>query len=132
MRRSRLLILTLAAASASIAGAALAQNPEQPADPGAGGLSQPLNLDLDAFRSRYTPGGLGLKPPGTTKNAIELPFGLNYSREAKSLVMPLNDKSEWDIGVNMNMNSSRSVEIAPSGQGLQPKLAPGVIINRKF
>ena len=131
MHNTSLLSLLLAAACAAIP--ALAQDPELPPAKSAVSPTEQLKLDLEHFRSSYSSGNLGLKPPGTSsRRTVELPFGMNYSRDSKSLFMPLDDKNEWDIGLNLNINRARDVELAPSGLGLQPKRTPGVVINRKF
>jgi hypothetical protein len=121
---------------AAVAAAALspppvrAQNPAPPAE-----LHPPVQLDADTLRSRFAPGHLGLKP-STSSSIAEtgLPFGLNYNREAKSLVMPLDEKNEWGVGVGLNMNSSRIIELSPGGAlGLQqPNRSPGLMLHKKF
>ena len=64
---------------------------------------------------------------------LELPFGLSYIREAKGLVMPLDQKSEWGVGIGLNINSSNSVELSPSNSlGLVPKRTPGLMLHKKF
>jgi hypothetical protein len=80
-------------------------------------------------------GTFGLKPNAAgAKEGIALPFGMNYSSESKSLVMPLGEKSDWGVGLNLNVNSSaRAIESAPSSAlGLQPKRTPGLTLQRKF
>jgi hypothetical protein len=47
--------------------------------------------------------------------------------------MPLDQKSEWGVGVGLNINSSTPVELSPNGiLGLQPKRAPGLMLHKKF
>jgi len=75
----------------------------------------------------------GLRPPATSlRQRIDLPFGLNYSREAKSLVMPLDDKNEWGVGLNLNLNASPAVELSPPGLHLAPKRTPGLMLLKQF
>ena len=136
MRNSRLLMLLAAAtlATGSIATGSFAQNAGTVVSPPAD-LHPPIKLDADTLRARLTPSHLGLKPQSgsAADSGIALPFGLNYSREAKSLVVPLDQKSEWGIGVGLNMNSSNTVELSPSSSlGLQPRRAPGVMLQKKF
>ena len=97
-------------------------------------LHPPINLDSDTLRARLAPGQFGLKPPTSNLAAgITLPFGIDYHRDAKGLLMPLDQKNEWGVGIGLNLNSSSIVELSPSGVlGLSPKRAPGVMLNRKF
>ncbi len=133
MDSSRLPILIAAALWTAFPISAQAQNPESPSARGAGALIAQLKIDIDAFRARFAPGALGLKPPGAgAKDAPELPLGMNYSSDTRSLLMPLDEKQEWGIGLNLEVNKARDVEIAPSGLGLQPKRTPGVVIHRRF
>ena len=95
-------------------------------------LHPPVNLDADTLRLRFAPSNLGLKPHSNS-NGIGLPSGLDYSQQAKGVVMPLDDKSQWGVGVGMNLNSSSVIELSPNSVlGLQPKRAPGIMLNRKF
>ena len=97
-------------------------------------LHPPINLDADTLRAQLTPSHIGLKPhsPGAALG-IDLPFGLSYNRDAKGLVMPLDQKSEWGVGVGLNINSSRPVELSPGNTlGLQPKPSPGLMLHKKF
>lgn len=122
-----------AAVFAALATHSLAQNAGAPAWPSSD-QSPALKFDSDDLRARQSPGTLGLRPySGGTKEGINLPFGLNYSSEAKSLIVPLGEKSEWGIGLNLNVNSSRAIELAPSSSlGLQPKRTPGITLQKKF
>ncbi len=130
MYRSRTIatVATVACILAAPAGAQKIVTP--PAD-----LHPPIQLDADTLRSRFAPSHLGLKP-GTSSTIADtgLPFGLNYNREAKSLVMPLDEKNEWGVGVGLNMNSSRIIELSPGGVlGLQQlNRAPGLMLHKKF
>ncbi len=97
-------------------------------------LHPPINLDSDTLRATLAPRQFGLKPPTSNLPAgITLPFGIDYHRDAKGLLMPLDQKNEWGVGIGLNLNSSSIVELSPSGVlGLSPKRAPGVMLNRKF
>ena len=119
MDNARLLILLTAS---SIATSSLAQSAGTTA-------SRVADLQLPVSST------LGLKPHSgaAAYTGINLPFGMNYSSETKSLVMPLDQKNEWGVGLNLNLNSSATVEPAPSsGLGLQPKRTPGVTLQKKF
>lgn len=133
MRNTQLMLMVAVTVLAASSAVSHAQSTSASPAPASAEQQPPLKIDLDALRYRGAPDALGLKPPAaTTKERLELPFGLNYSREARSLLMPLDDKSEWGVGLNLNINKSRDVELAPSGLGLQPKRAIGLVINRKF
>ena len=95
-------------------------------------LHPPINLDADTLRARFAPSHLGLKP--NTPAGTALPFGIDYNRESKSLVMPIDRKSEWGVGIGLNLNSSKIIELSPGGVlGLQqPNRAPGIMLHGKF
>lgn len=130
-------MMTLIAASVAVTGLCvpnacaqnIAANIAPPAD-----LHPPVNLDADTLRAQFSRSQLGLKPQTTaSESGIELPFGLSYNRDAKSLVMPLDQKSEWGIGVGLNINSPSSVGLSPSSPfGLIPKRTPGLMLHKKF
>jgi hypothetical protein len=76
---------------------------------------------------------LGLRPPAASlRERTELPFGLNYSREARSLLMQLDEKNEWGLGLNLNLNATPAVELAPSGLHMAPRNTPGLMLQKKF
>jgi hypothetical protein len=130
MYRSLTLIAALASAAGTFTSPAFAQNIVPPAD-----LHPPINLDADTLRSRFAPSNLGLKPNTSgTAAATILPFGIDYNREAKSLMMPLDGRNEWGVGVGLNINASKIIELSPGGVlGLQqPNRAPGVTLHKKF
>ena len=112
---------------------ALAQNAGAPV-PKYGELRAPIETGVDTPPSPLVPGTLGLKPnSGSVRSGIGLPFGMNYSRETKTLMMPLDQKSEWGVGLNLNLNSSPGLEQpATPGLGLQPKRTPGIMLQKKF
>jgi len=136
MNESRTLMLLAAAtlAAGSIATGSFAQSTGTTVSPPAD-LLPPIQLDADTLRAKLTPSHLGLKPQsGSSANyGVDLPFGLNYSREAKGLVVPLDQKNEWGVGVGLNINSSSTVELSPSSTiGLQPRRTPGLLLHKNF
>ena len=132
MSRSLTLIAAAGIAAAIYAVPASAQSTGQNVSPPAD-LHPPINLDADTLRARFASGQLGLKP-NTGSSDSGLPYGINYNREAKSLIVPLDEKNEWGVGVGLNMNSSKIIELSPGGVlGLQqPNRAPGLMLHRKF
>ena len=133
MIRLLMLIATALIAASAVVTTSFAQNTRETVTPPAD-LHPPVTLDADTLRARLTPGNLGLKPQSYSGAGIGgLPYGLNYNRDTKGLVMPLDEKNEWGVGVGLNLNSSQTVELSPNGlQGIQPKRAPGLLLNRKF
>jgi hypothetical protein len=131
----RLLMLAAATSIACCAfiNASFAQSTRETVTPPAN-LHPPINLDADTLRARIAPSHLGLKPNSySNSGGLGLPYGIDYSREAKGLVVPLDQRSEWGVGVGLNLNSSEVVELSPSSAlGQQLKRAPGVMLNRKF
>ncbi len=91
-------------------------------------------IDADAVRLQLTPNAVGLKPKyGIASDSVELPFGMNYNAGSKSLLMPIDEKNEWGIGLNLNLNSTRALDLTPnSGLGLQPKRTPGLMLQKRF
>ena len=90
--------------------------------------AQDIFTEIDAAR-------LGLRPPSAAlRERVAPSYGLNYHRESKSLLMPLDQKNEWSMGLNLNLNAgSTGVETAPDqGLNLQPRRTPGLIFNKKF
>ena len=135
MYNSRLLMLLVAGSltAGSIALHARAQNANPDASP-QGGLRPPASVDLDTFRENLAPGSFGLKPQSASgKEGLSLPFSLRYSRETRSVTIPLDEKSNWDVGLMLNVNSGLGLEptTAPA-LGLQPKRAPGIMLQKRF
>jgi hypothetical protein len=129
------LTMLIAAASLTVAGSwvttCLAQNTREVTSPPAD-LHPPVYLNADTLRSSLAPSPIGLKPQPSA-GGLTLPFGLDYRREAKALVMPLDEKSSWGVGVGMNLNTTQAVELSPNGiLGLQPKRAPGLLLHKQF
>jgi hypothetical protein len=125
--------LTMLIVAALYATSGVAQSLREPVAPPAE-LHPPANLDADTLRSKFIPSQLGLKPQtGSKLGGVELPFGMDYSNEAKSVLMPLDNKREWGVGVGLNLNAPSVVELSPNSVlGLQPKRAPGVMLNKRF
>jgi hypothetical protein len=79
--------------------------------------------------------GLGLKPQSRSTDGIQAPEGLNYSLEANTLLLPIAPRSDWGVGLNLNLNAPPAVEAAPpSALGLQPKRTPtpSLLLQRRF
>ena len=98
-------------------------------------LHPSISFDSDSLRAgAYGSGRLGLKPGSTGAPGSSIPFGIDYNRDAKALVVPLDQKSEWGMGVGLNLNSSKVIELSPSSVlGLQPaNRAPGVSLHKNF
>jgi hypothetical protein len=135
MQNSRLLMLLAASslAAGSIALHAQAQSANTDASPQAE-LRPPANVDFDTWRAPPAPGAFGLRPQSTSRReGLALPFSLNYSRETKSVMMPLDEKNTWGVGVMFNLYSAPGLEptTAPA-LGLQPKRTPGIMLQKKF
>jgi hypothetical protein len=135
MHSSRLLMLLAAGslAAGSIALHAQAQSANTDASPQAE-LRPPAIVDFDMLRVPLAPSAFGLKPQSaSSKEGLALPFSLNYSSATKSIMMPLDDKNSWGIGLMLNINPAHGLEptTAPA-LGLQPKRAPGIMLQKNF
>lgn len=135
MHNSRLLMLLAAGslAAGSIAFHAQAQSVTTDASPLAG-LRPPGSVDHDTLHTPSTPSAFGLKPQSaSSKERITLPLRLNYSSVTKSVIMPLNEKDSWGVGLLLNVYSAPGLEptTAPA-LGLQPKRTPGILLQKKF
>jgi len=97
-------------------------------------LQPPSRTNDDVFSAQDSGAvGVGLRRPAhSLRERIELPFGLNYSRESKSLLLPLDDKNEWGVGINLNVMGAPAVDLNPPGLQLAPKRTPGLMLQRKF
>ncbi len=135
MRSSRFLMLLAATGLAAgfIALHVQAQSAAPDASPEMG-LRPPASVDYDALRTRLAPGAFGLKPQSAGSGVgIELPFSLNYNRTTRSVMMPLDEKNEWGVGVMLNLHSAPGLEPATApALGLQPKRTPGILLQRRF
>lgn len=129
-------LLMLNAAATITAGLLVANSFAQNATYGAAppvDLHPPVQLDAAALRAQLAPGPghIGLKPQSAT--GVELPLGLSYNRDARGLVMSIDQKNEWGVGVGLNVNSTAPVEVSPGNTlGLQPKRTPGLMLQKKF
>ncbi len=135
MHSSRLLMLLAASslAAGSIALHAQAQSANTDASSQAE-LRPPASANFDTLRERLTPSAFGLKPQSaSSKEGIVLPFSLNYSSATKSVMMPLDEKNAWGVGLMLNMNSAPGLEpMTAPALGLQPKRTPGLMLLKKF
>jgi len=135
MHNSRLLMLLAAGslAAGSIAFHAQAQNVTTDASPQAG-LRPPASVDHDTLHTPPTPSAFGLKPQSaSSKERAALPLSLNYSSMNKSVVMPLDEKDSWGVGLMLNVYSTPGLESTTTPSlGLQPKRTPGVLLQKRF
>lgn len=135
MHSSRLLMLLAAGnlAAGSIALPAQAQNATTDASREAG-LRPPASFNLDALHAPPAPSVLGLKPQSaSSREGIALPFSFNYSSATRSVMVPLDEKNAWGVGVMLNVNPASGLEPATSpALGLQPKRTPGILLQKKF
>ena len=119
-------IVAAAFAFLPFAACAADENAERPTT-----LQPPSRTNDDVFSAQDSAVGLR-RPAHSLRERIELPFGLNYSRESKSLLLPLDDKNEWGVGVNLNVMGTPAVDLNPPGLQLAPKRTPGLMLQRKF
>jgi hypothetical protein len=135
MHTSRLLML-LAIGSLAVGSFALhaqEQSANKDASPDAV-LRPPASADHDTLHTPLTPSAFGLKPQAASgKERVELPFSLNYSSMTKSVVMPLDEKDSWAVGLMLNLSSAPGLEPATApALGLQPKRTPGIMLQKRF
>lgn len=89
-------------------------------------LSEDLYMLQDSARQ-------GLHAPvSALRDRINLPYGLSYHRDSKSLLLQPDDRSDWGVGINLNLNATPMPELAPSGISLIPKRTPGLTFQKKF
>ena len=133
MHISRLLMLLAAGSLAAVSISLPAQAQSANTDASSRAKLRPP-ADSDAFRESLAPSPVGLKPQsGGSREGIALPFSLNYNREIRSIMMPLDEKNTWDVGVMFNVNTAPGLEPATSpALGLQPKRTPGIMLQKKF
>ncbi len=113
----RRLIFLVIAAAVGIAGNAGAQSSALSSSPSSYSHN-PIKLKLEDFTNPHT-------------NGIVLPFGIDYSRETKSLVMPLDEQKHWGVGVNLDISNVKDFN-ANSWLGAELKKTPGVVLQRNF
>jgi len=78
----------------------------------------PVKLTLEDFTKPHIHG-------------IELPLGMDYSHETKSLVMPIDEGRRWGVGVNLDIGDAKDFN-ATSGLGAELKNTPGVVFQHSF
>lgn len=134
MRNSCLLMLSVAVTISTLGSVALNAFAQGATVAPPQDLHPPVNIDADSLRAKLMPNNIGLKPRSGNAAGIELPFRLNYSSEAKGLVMPLDPKNEWGVGIGLNLNSPKTIELSPSSSlGLQPSnRTPGILLQKRF
>ncbi len=99
-------------------------------------LQPPARSSAEAFSQDSAPVGLRrpaseLREHAGLRNRIELPFGLNYNRDSRSLLMQLDEKNEWGVGLNLNV-AAPPTELSAPGLQLAPKRTPGLMLHRNF
>ena len=77
-----------------------------------------IKLKIEDFTNPHTSG-------------ITLPFGIDYSHQTKSLVMPLDAEKLWGVGINLDIGDVNDFN-AHSGLGIELQKTPGVVIQRNF
>jgi hypothetical protein len=112
----RRLMLLLAAAAVTVAGNAIAQN--YPLSAPSSDSHSPIKLKLEDFTNPHTDG-------------IVLPFDIDYSRETKSRLLPLDDHKLWGVGVNLDIGNAKEFN-SSSGLGVELKKTPGLVLQRDF
>jgi hypothetical protein len=116
MGSMRRLMLLLAVAAVTVAGNAIAQNNSLPAP--SSDSHSPIKLKLEDFTNPHTDG-------------IVLPFDIDYSRETKNLLLPLDEHKHWGIGVNLDIGNAKEFN-SDSGLGVELKKTPGLVLQRNF
>ena len=97
-------------------------------------LRVPASIDYDALRERLAPSGLGLKPPSSASwSEIGLPFSLRYHTATRSVLVPIDEKSAWGVGITLNVSPGPGLEMSSvPALGLQLKRTPGLTLQRRF
>jgi len=95
---------------------AVAQSNALPASPSAS--HNPIKLKLEDFTKPHTSG-------------IVLPLDIDYSRDTRNLVMPLDTQKVWGVGINLDIGNAKDFN-ATSGLGIELKKTPGVVLQRNF
>jgi hypothetical protein len=111
-----LILLAVATVTVATAGNAVAQNSVLPAS--SSDSYNPIKLKLEDFTNPHTSG-------------IVLPLGLNYDHETKNLVMPLDAQKLWGVGMNLDIGHVKEFS-TDNWLGIEPKKAPGVVLQRNF
>lgn len=138
-RRLRSLLSAAVMAATSLGAISVARSADLATDARADGQVAPALADR--VRLLLNSATVGLKPQSRSTDGIELPYGINYnysySNDARSFtfMMPMDEKSAWGIGLNLNLKVPQALEaMPPSALGLQPKRTPGLglTVQRKF
>ncbi|HUO43589.1 MAG TPA: hypothetical protein VMT94_01605 [Burkholderiales bacterium] len=117
MHRLTVFVATiLAAAGIAMAPFAVAQSEALPAP--SSPSHNPIKLKLEDFTNPHSSG-------------IVLPLDINYSRETRNVVMPLDAQKLWGVGVNLDIGNARDFN-TNSGLGVELKKTPGVVLQRNF
>ncbi len=134
MPSSRLLMLLAAGSLAAGSSAFHAQAQSVTTDASLLAQLRPPAVDHDTLHTPPTPSAFGLKPQSvSSKERIALPLSLNYNRVNKSVIMPLDEKDSWAVGLLLNVYSAPGLEPATApALGLQPKRTPGILLQKKF
>lgn len=135
MQATRLFMLLAATAVATSSIAADSVSPILGATTIPAELHPAAKANSQSLGAKFSTSPLGLKPPSPRViDGIDLPFGIKYSVDTKSLLVPIDPKSDWGIGLNLDVNAPRGVELAPptTPLGLQPKRMPGLMLQKKF
>ena len=75
----------------------------------------------------------GLRPPvASLRERIQLPYGLSYYRDSKSLLLQPDENSDWGVGLNLNLGNTPGVAPAPTDQLFQSRRTPGLMFQKKF
>jgi hypothetical protein len=89
-----------------------------------------LRIENGTASYELSPNAQGLKAK-VPRSA--LPFGMDYNGAARTLIVPLDDRYDWGVGLDFDAGSPPPIELAPaSSLGLQPKHSPGLLLQRRF
>jgi hypothetical protein len=132
MHRQHLTIAVILSAATSFAAVPAAVFGADAVTERTANLQPPSRTLEDAFSLQDAAPTRLRAPAAALREQLDLPFGLNYSRDTKSLLMPLDDRREWGLGLNLNLNSAPAVELSPPGLHLAPKRTPGLMLQKRF
>ncbi len=77
--------------------------------------------------------GLFDAKPKRNGDSLDLPLGINYSREAKGLMLSLDDDKAWGIGVGLDLSNRPGAPDTPvNGVIIDYRPAPGAVLQRRF
>ena len=96
-----------------------------------GANAEPLSLKVDyGLSDKPDPDKLLNKRPDL-RDLPDPAARVDYRRPTKTY-LDSPDASEWDVGLNLNMNHVQRIELAPPTTVQPPRTSPGVIIHRRF